>query len=400
MDRTLPLALAFAGLIAGEAMAQTDISDLIASEGLAGAEAYLSGLAAPSPTEVFALGGVQFLGGIEAALQARWNTGLDSPVLQSLGIPLLRLPIAPNPAAVPFEPAMIETLFATVSTDMEEAALTLDGLEGDVALEIDLADLWFDVNGNGAREGGESVMDIAGFALDGGLGEESAGITVRFDTADVAWLRAYAHLLAGISDAIRAIGPTDPIARVMETAEGFVAVSGLPQPDSFNSFANYRTEIDLVAMIIFALEQTPDRDLARNAHDHFLAMIADNREFWTDVAMETDNEGEWIPNKAQTSALGLPFPAETGTRWLAVLADAERVLNGDLLIPFWRLGPGAGLDLGAMFLDPPPLDPVGLIQGESLLPYVRTGPSANLESLLRFRALVGGNAGLYIVMLN
>lgn len=400
MVRTAALALVVSGLLSTQAAAQSDISDMIATDGLARTEDVLAALPSPTPTELFALGGVRFLGGIEAALQARWQVGLDSELLRSLGIPLLRLPIAPNPSPDVFRPEMIDAIFAAASADMTEAARTLDGLEGEVALPIDIADLWFDVNANGTRDMGEGVIEIAGFALGGGFGAAPEAVTIRFDTADVSWLRAYAHLLAGTSDTIGAIGPTDPIARVMETAEGFFAVAGPPQPSLPYSIAAYQTEVDLVAMIIFALEQTPDRRLSQSAHGHFLAMIEDNRQFWSEVARETDDDAEWIPNKSQTSALGLPFPPETGTRWLAVLADAERVLKGELLIPYWRLGPGAGLDLGAMFMDPPALDPVGLIQGETLLPYARQGPLANMASLRQFEAMIGGNAGLYMVMLN
>jgi len=398
MARLTALALVLSGLCATQAPAQTDISDMIATEGLARAEDYLAALPSPTPSDVFALGGVRFLGGIETALQARWRIGLVSERLRLVGLPFLRLPIAPNPSPDVFRPEMIDAIFAGTSADMAEAAETLAGVEGEVALTIDLDDLWFDVNADGSREPGESVLDIAGFMLGGG--EPAGAMTIRFDTADVAWLRAYAHLLAGLSDTIRAIGPTDPIARVMDTARAFEAIDGPPRPSQPYSIAEYRDEIDQIAAVILALEQTPDADLSQAAHAHFLAMIADNREFWALVARETDNEAEWIPNKNQTAALGLPFPSETGTSWLAVLADAEKVLNGALLIPYWRLGPGAGLDLGAMFMEPPALDPVGLIQGETLLPYARKGPLANMDALRRFEALIGGNAALYMVMLN
>ena len=72
--------------------------------------------------------------------------------------------------------------------------------------------------------------------------------------------------------------------------------------------------------------------------------------------------------------------------------DAEKVLNGELLVPYWRLGPGAGLNIGAMFDDPPPLDPIGMIQGERFLPFAEVGPLANMRALRDFEALVGGDA--------
>lgn len=398
MPRISALVIVASVLAPAGATAQTDISVMIATDGLAATEARLTALADPTPTDLFALGGVQFLGGVEAALQARWQTSLDSPLLASMGIPLLRLPVSANPAPDPFRPEMIDALFATVADDMAGAVETLSQIDGEVGLRIDLADLWFDVNMNASRDPGEGAIEITGGAVPGL--DAAPDMVVRFDTADAAWLRAYAHLLAGISDTIRAIGPTDPIARVMATAQGFADLAGPPVPGRAFGMATYQAELDLIAMIVFALEQTPDPVLSRSAHAHFLAMIADNRRFWSDVARETDDDAEWIPNKNQRAALGLPFPPETGTRWLAVLSDAEKVLTGDLLIPYWRLGPGAGLDVGALFTDPPPLDPIGLIQGETLLPYARTGPLADTDALRQFEALIGGNAGLYMVMLN
>jgi hypothetical protein len=139
----------------------------------------------------------------------------------------------------------------------------------------------------------------------------------------------------------------------------------------------------------------------RAARDHLLATVRDNRAFWTLVPQETDNDREWIPNKRQQSATGLPFPPETGPLWLAVLSDAEAVLRGDLLIPFWRLEPGAGFDLGAFLQDPPQdVDLAGLIQGATLLPYLREGPLASGQNLWRFAAMLQGDSALYMVMLN
>lgn len=392
--------LVLACVAATAAQAETDVSAMIADRGLSDTETHLAALADPTPSEIFGLGGVQFLSGIEAALQQRWRVGLDDPAMMALNIPMLRLPIAPNPAPEPFRPAMIEAMFTQLSADMGAAADTLSRADGDVGLTVELGQLWFDVNANGTRERGEAMTEIAGAALAGGRRDAPAAVTVRFDTADAAWLSAYAHLLAGISDTIRAIGPTDPIARVLDTARGFTAIAGPPRPGGGVGPAQFQTELDLVAMILFALDQKPDPALSRAAHAHFLAMIADNRYFWRLVAQETDNTAEWIPNKAQSSALGLPFPPETATRWRAVLDDAEKVLRGELLIPHWRLGPGAGLDLGALFADPPSLDLVGLIQGASLLPYARTGPLADTASLRRFEALIGADAGLYAIILN
>jgi len=78
---------------------------------------------------------------------------------------------------------------------------------------------------------------------------------------------------------------------------------------------------------------------------------------------------EFIPNDRQSSALGFDFPQGIGDSWLEVLKDAEDVLTGDLLLPHWRLGDTAGLNLDLLLNDPPNIDIIGLFHGYSLAPY-------------------------------
>lgn len=394
-----PLLLALA---ATTARADTALSDRVAAEGLRATEAALAALPTPSPSDRFALGGVRFLAGIERALQLRYRVGLSEGMAVASGLPVLRLPIGENPAPKPFQPAMIDDLFRGVGSDMAGAIEALAGIRDtdEAAVEIDTADLWFDIDGDGARAPGEGVMEVAGWALSGGFGMEVPSTTIRFDTADGAWLSAYAHLLSAVSDAILAVGPSEAIGRVLEARTSFEAL-GLPPPQYDFLFGNDMAQTaDLVAMFVMAVEGQPDPERTRALRDHLLATVQDNRRFWTLVAREGDNDREWIPNKRQQSATGLPFPPDTGARWLAVLSDAEAVLRGDLLIPFWRVGPGAGLDLNAFLENPPELDVAGMIQGSTFAPYLKAGRLADGRNLMIFEQLVQGDSALYAVMLN
>jgi hypothetical protein len=155
-----------------------------------------------------------------------------------------------------------------------------------------------------------------------------------------------------------------------------------------------------VTIILDAVATRPDKARAAALRDHLRAMIAANRRFWTLVADETDNDREWLPNDRQAMALGLPVPPGTGERWLAVLADAEAVIEGRLLIPYWRFGAEAGIDLAAILADPPALDPLGMIQGRTFLPYARKGPLIDANNWRQFERLVQGDAGLFAVFLN
>lgn len=399
MRRLLPLALALA---ATAAQADTALSGRIAALGLRAVEAELAALPSPTASESLALGGVRFLGGIERALQLRYRVGLSDGMAVMSGLPILRLPIGENPAPEPFEPAMIARLFEGVEADMAGAVEALARVRDadEAALEIDTADLWLDIDADGARAPGEGLLEIAGWALSGGFGMAMPAATIRFDTADAAWLSAYAHLLAGLSHAILATDPTEAIARVTAARAGFEALGRPAVVPGAGLGMDLGEYADLAAMVAIAIEGPLDPARTRAARDHLLATVEDNRRFWTLVAREADDDREWIPNKRQTSATGLPFPPDTGPVWLSVLAEGEAVLRGELLIPFWRLGPGAGVDLGALLEDPPVLDLAGLVQGSTLLPYLREGPLASGRSLTLFAALVGGDSPLYMVMLN
>ena len=94
-------------------------------------------------------------------------------------------------------------------------------------------------------------------------------------------------------------------------------------------------------------------------------MVAANRVFWTEVAQETDNDREWIPNDACRRRLSV-LPPRAG-RWLAILDVVDPALTGRMLIPFWRFAPGHGVDLAMWLDDPGPVD-VATVQGTAFTP--------------------------------
>ena len=386
---------------ASVASAQSDVSTQIATTGLRATETALAALPAPSPSDQFSLGGVRFLAAIETALQTRYRTGLSTALTELADIPILRLPIPENPSPENFDGAIIEKMFTQISTDMEGAVSVLANIteDSDVGVTINTADIWFDINMSGSREAGEGLIEVTGTALNGGFEPETKPV-IRFDTADAAWLSAYAHLLAGISDTLLAFGPAETIDKVRATIPQLAALNPAPDPNDYSYDAQFGNYVDIAAMILGAIEGQPDVTRSRAAHAHFMAMIADNQTFWTRVAQETDNDAEWIPNKLQVSALPFDFPADTGSAWRLVLADAAAVLNGDMLIPHWRMGSGAGINLAKLMENPPAIDLIGMIQGGDLLPYAQSGRLMSWDSLMRFDQLMQGDAGLFMVILN
>lgn len=397
MRALFPLLLCLATPLHAESL-----SAEIGSKGLGATEMRLAALPAPSDAERFALGGVRFLGAIEAALQLRYGAGLTD---RTGMLPFLRLPIADNPAPARFQPAMIAGLFQTVDAKLEMARAPLVDIKesSDFTLEINFADLWFDINANHARDPGEDALATLGPMLLGWQWDSRDPTTpapvVKFDAADAAWLSAYTHLLQGISALVLAYDPTEPITRVTTARDKMVSFGGAA-PSFLGGGSDGLDEVDLIAIVIAALQQSPDATRMATAQHHFLAMIADNRRFWATVALEADDAAEWLPNDKQRSALGVTLPPDTGKLWLGVLDDAEALLRGTKLAPYWRQEGAAGVNIAKVFTDPRPADLAGWIQGWAAAPYLEQGQLVSDQNWRAFEQMMGGEAMLLSFYLN
>ncbi len=403
MTRLLPIACLLASAIPAAAQ---DISARIAADGLAATEAHLAALPAPSDADLFALGGVRFLRAVETAFQLRWQSGFTD---RTGMLPFLRSDLGENPSPAPFAPAVISTLFRDTGALMAAARVPLARIPetSDFGVEIRMSDIWFDVNGSAARDPGEGMADILGPMLMGWQWSERDPATplpvIRFDVADAAWLSAYTHVIEGISETVLAYDPTRAITDVV-IARATMADLDLVKPgapsDSYDFDREFGEFADVAMVVILALEQDPDPARLISARDHFLAMVADNRVFWTRVALETDNANEWLPNATQTSALGLTLPPETGEVWLGVLTEMEMMLKGELLVPYWRIEAGAGVNIARLFTEPRPFDIAGWIQGVAAVPYLESGPLMSGQAWNRFERLMSGNAMMLTLFLN
>ena len=385
-------------LSAATAAAQdvSHVSTTIAQTGLAATADSLQG--ATTPDDQMALGAVLFLRGIETALQTRWRHSMTAT---GSFVPVLRLPVPPNPNPEPFAPGMVASLFTTLSTNLADARVALETITDtdQASLTLALDDLWFDIDMNGARGPREGMLQIAGASIGMRMPAVGTAPTVRFDTADAAWLAAYTHFLSAVGEVVLAFDPTEQIQRVQDASTAMAALGG--GSNYGNAYdMQFGTEIDLAAMAYFSLQQQPDPAHTRAARAHLLGMIRQNRIFWARVDAETDNFAEWIPNARQTSALGITVPPETGATWQAVLADAEDLLEGRKLLPFWRMKTGAGINLKRLLDDPIPVDIVEWLHGIALLRYAENGERVSIENWRLFRSLVRGDAMLFAIWLN
>jgi hypothetical protein len=387
--------LAVLSLIAGRAFADdTTTSGMIAKTGLTQTVQSLSARPASSERDM-ALSAVTFFQGIQGAYQARWQIGATDPLLP---LPLLGMPLPPNPAPRPMQADFVNTIMTDLSAVMQN---TRDNLpETDAVLVLDLDDLWLDVNADGIRTQDEDLARLTGLPLPEG------DHTIRFDAADVHWLRAYTHLIDATATLVLAFDPEPALAaRIDLQAELNKQFSQPPgqmaRTPSFNRQAQeYGPLVDRIAVVLQTLRHQPDPDLTRAAQTHLQDMVTANIDFWKAVKAETDNDREWIPNDAQQAALGFDLPEGTGAQWLAVLDDMDQALRGKMLIPFWRFAPGYGVDLSLWLQDPQPVEIADWAQGSATLPYLRPGLTVGRDNLDGFMQMFGGNAVLYMLLLN
>ncbi len=393
------------------ALAQTaDISAMIRDTGLVATRDALAAMPERNPEQSLGLAATTFLAGIEGAYRARWTVGATQMIAP---LPVLSVELPENPEPQPLTRDFLNDIAQSLVTAMEGTRAALpEQVSADTGLVLRLEDLWLDIDGNGQRGPSESLLTMSEMTLGASAPQfDDAGKPlpvpeVRFDAADAHWLRAYSHLIGGVSEMVLAFDPAPELDRLLSlrgalASQWAAAAQKAGEPGTGAMMdMQFGSIVDMVGTTLATLRHQPDPARIGKAETHFRNMIAANRDFWTTVETETDNDREWIPNGRQQAALGFELPEGTRTAWLDVLAQAESALDGKLLIPYWRFAPGHGIDLSAWLADPAPIDVLGWIQGTDALPYAKAGTLMTADALTRFEALVGGNAGLYMVLLN
>jgi len=165
--KSLPLVPAFL-VAATPVFAETNYTNLFSENNPDMLVQLLSDQTPQSPSDIYALGAAHFLRAIEGAYQTRYKYDVGNLVSRSgLDIPFLSVPIAPNPNAVPFDPAVLNQFFETALDDLALSNTYLDQLNDDdiVSVSIDLTDLWLDINSNGIKDDGEEFYKVLSVAL-------------------------------------------------------------------------------------------------------------------------------------------------------------------------------------------------------------------------------------------
>jgi hypothetical protein len=290
----------------------------------------------------FGLAVLQLVRGVERLGQALFEYGCRS---ENTNAPFLRLPVPTNPDPSEISDAAFRRVLDGFRSDLETVEATLASVKDrNVVLPLRLADIRLDLTGKGDADErfGEILKKLMGPGFR--MNAENPEFLVRFDRGDVAWLRAYCHLLMAIIDVQLAI----------DTEPAFRHWSG-QQFARLKHQSKSKDEKEQDAWNVVRIKEP-----ARLGHfrKHILKVCELNRETWAFIRAETDNDQEWLPNPRQTGVLRMPVTDVMIDTWLSMMAELEDLFDSKKVFPAWLMNifhqkTTKGFNIRA-FLDDPP----------------------------------------------
>lgn len=287
----------------------------------------------------FGLGVLRFVRAVERLGQSLYEYGVKS---DSTSVPFLRLPIPKNPDPVPVSYPALRRVFERFTADLDKTESTLAGVTDDkVKLPLRLANIHLDLDGDGKPTDQflgllKKLLGVQRFDFL----EKNPDFRVSFDRGDVAWLRAYCHLLSAMLDVYLAFDLK--LVFDIEGANHFAKPKNDPKAN--DAWWQLLTRIDVTEPARLGSFRT-----------HMVKVCELNRETWRFIRAETDDDFEWLPNAKQKGVIGLPVRDEMIDGWLKAVDELEGLLTGKKLIDLRGLvnTDGKGLNVKEL-LDHPP----------------------------------------------
>jgi hypothetical protein len=344
----------------------------------------------------FQLGTIQFLKAAEQLSQDGVRYGALKPALM---LPFLRVGgIAsgkrePEPVTYNDVRAMIERFQKGISIAAETLARVKDE---NLSWDLDLQQVRLDLDGDGKATDGETLgVLFTSIANHRQMPADKKVMMVGFDSADVYWLRGYCEVLSALADVILAYDEQ----RLFDvTAQAFFAKPKTEfashrkdQPKEEEAFGSFGDVVDVIAAIHLMNFKLHEPKRLASAQQHLLKMVEYSRKSWELILKETDDHFEWIPGPKQHSVIeGLEINPDRVAAWGRFLDEAEAVITGKKLLPFWRTGFSGGINLGKFFTEPRDFDLVLWVQGTAALPYLEEGEKTSPDTWREFQMVFRG----------
>lgn len=375
----------------------------------------------------FALGVTTFLQGIEEFSQTTYSFGVRD-VTGELGMvgPGLNLPIRFNPDPKPVSADDVVAMFERFAEALAEVDAILEPIgDAPAKMNLRLGTVRMDLNADGELANDENLWRFVQAVLNPGnriqpleqdqfegiefeedgpgfVDPEAETFILGLDTADAYWLRGYCNVMGGVADLVLAYDGTELFNR---TAHLFFEKPVTPyswltnNPDGNNGWFNPEQVLDFIALFHLLNQPLRDADRMADAHRHFKQVVAISRLNWKAILAETDDDNEWVPSPDQTGVLPIQLTAEQIDSWQRFLDEADRILDGETLLPFWRGGPEGlgsahptlGVNLKRVFTEPTDFDLMLWMQGTAAQPYLEEGPRTQADFWRRLNEEFGRN---------
>jgi hypothetical protein len=369
----------------------------------------------------FGLGVTQFFQAIESLGRSQYRFGLLGN--RRRAIPFMRLPIPENEKPEQISYVLARSMIQDFISGLDKAEKTLSRVKpSDLKLPLKIGQIRLDLNGDGVGTDEESVWSMLNALGSGGRPADTDAavnqLVIAFDDGDVLWLRGYCHVMSALGEIVLAYDWKDQFERTahlfypsVQSPYDFLQAEGAGPFNGFNS----QNILDVIALIHTVNYECVEPERMKVALSHLESVIRLSRESWKLINAETDNDREWLPNPRQTAAIGdLRVSQQNLLGWQAFLDEADAILQGKKLLPFWRgieggamffdgdfpEHPELGVNVRKVFLEPARLDLVLWLQGTGLQPFLEKGERTDAGAWRRIMNAFDGNFFLFMVWFN
>lgn len=372
------LSLAANAAAADAPLAEKYLMDGQLAEGAKALEARLK--QAPQDDQArFGLGVVQFLQTFEHLGSSLYKYGLrtEKAFLRPPAQVREFFPQNNNPETVTY--TAVRQMLQTFVDDLAKVEATLKEVnDRQVKLPLHVGLVKIDPFGQGKPINAAFVFErVDGLAANSLKATE---LVIAFDRGDVNWLRGYCRFLSAFGEfwlAIDGQHAFDCTAHLLfakvETPHAFLLEDRRALDENlWQNTAGISDMISFFHQILRLSIKEPAR--TKTALAHLEAGIVQARELWKFILAETDDDREWIPNPRQTGVVGVKVSQEMVDTWLETLDEADALLKGKSLIPFWRGNDkDRGVNLRRVFTESQTVDLIEWVQGTAATPYLEKG---------------------------
>ncbi len=363
----------------------------------------LEAAAPKDPASAYAAGAGEFFTALELLASGLHRHGFESP--QSFMLPLMQLPVPPNPNPEPLTYEEFRAILVAFRDRLAKSAATLGSVpaDADIGMVIDLTHVGIDLNEDGTIAPDESMAAIMAALSRGSIsrGHAAGGdplrprrrATISRRCANVPMSQAdfwLAHDFRSTFDgSFHMLFPRAklPLQDIL-----------VPPPSEMGSsiFSSEWRIADFISMVHLINWPVVEPERRKAARQELLEMIRLSREDWKAIRAETDNDREWLPGpqqKGENPLTGLEVGEEQVQAWLATLTMAEDLLEGRALLPHFRIT-GKGINMKRFFDEPKNFDLVLSITGPGIAPYLESGKILTSEDFDQIQREFGGGGFL------